>query len=1013
MYKRAVPEKLLQLRFKWLLVVGLVSFFLCSNFFTTHAQKFVVKPLPNIATMTEMKGRNFIKEPYAIEVDSMGFIHFVGGFGLIKYSGRREFHFVNGKGYERQVLTNITKDWEGNHWLSGFNGIARVMGDSVVPYPLPDKLKRWRKWVDNVYMDSAEVVHLAIRYFGYVQLTKAGELIENSRFEGIDHGHVVTHLADGTPFHFFVRSDERPPITPVYYLDSLGKLTQLTEMASSRLECVPALVEHNDGAITFSTGGRDVIRLKRDSLLLHRHFDYKVMHLFLDSREVLWIGTLDRGLYECTDDSLKNFNHYLDGAAAVAAEDLDGGLWIKSDSIMMGLLALPAIPNLSERNGYPMFKIVQKIVGTDDDIFLLTSANGIYSLKGDTAEKLPEPNVFQVQDDRTYKNQQLGVCYDHVNRKLWGCYRGMIARWDNDHWTEFRFDTSTAPQTIVYNLAELPNGGVLAVSRLQLFRVEEGLMVAASNKHNSKILDVEVEPSGKVWVSCENGLWTIEAGKFVRPMEVLPDVLKSSVYRVIFAQGEVLIMGHNSALYRITKNEAEKVIPENGNSVLKISKLSVDPNGDLWAGSIEPRGTLLRIRFRGHEVEVDSFEFDHLAARRIREDGVGLLVTKSKIYWGGHWGLFIADKESLRKESRKQRPFIYRIFVNHKKVPLQRHYDLTYNENFLRIQFDVITYPGLPVEYRYQLEGMDSTWHAVAVPEMTFSNVSPGDYTFRVQSRIPFGLWSESAEVTFFVEKPYWQTWWFRTGAGGLFFAFIYLLFQLRSRQIRQNEQQKSKVALEMSRLELKAVKAQLNPHFIFNSITSVMYYLSKNQPEQAENYLQRFAKLIRSILENSEKQTISLQEEVELMRHYVSLESERFSGSPIDFDVSFEKEHLEMVQLPPALFQPYLENAIWHGLQHKEGDRIIRLSGVSMGDKLEISIEDNGIGRVAARERGTKNRAQRSFGMMIATKRIKAFSQYELEEVVTEDLLDDQGNPAGTRVSFRIPLTASIQQIA
>lgn len=317
---------------------------------------------------------------------------------------------------------------------------------------------------------------------------------------------------------------------------------------------------------------------------------------------------------------------------------------------------------------------------------------------------------------------------------------------------------------------------------------------------------------------------------------------------------------------------------------------------------------------------------------------------------------------------------------------------------------DAISITHSQTEFQYRLVGLDSAWYKSDQSTVQYTNLDPGEYTFEFQSRSPQAWWSPTLTKRFLIAKPYWETWWFRSLAFSTLLGLIYFIVWYRTLQVKEAEQLKSATALQLSRLELRALKAQLNPHFIFNSISSVQYYLAKNKPIEAESYLQRFSQLMRALLENSEAVNVTLAEELQLMDTYVSLESERFFDNQIHFDCRAEGVQTENVLIPPALFQPYVENSIWHGLQSKQGQKHITVTIAHVANDLCIDIEDNGIGRAAAKEASTERKGHRSFGMTIASRRIQILNQSETEVVKLQDLYDNQGNAIGTRVSLSIP---------
>lgn len=212
----------------------------------------------------------------------------------------------------------------------------------------------------------------------------------------------------------------------------------------------------------------------------------------------------------------------------------------------------------------------------------------------------------------------------------------------------------------------------------------------------------------------------------------------------------------------------------------------------------------------------------------------------------------------------------------------------------------------------------------------------------------------------------------------------------------------------QMAEAEMQALRAQMNPHFIFNCLNSINRYIIKSDQTTASLYLTRFAKLIRLILDNSNSHSISLSNDLEALKLYIDMESIRFDKR-FDFSISVnENVQPDHVHVPPLLIQPYVENAIWHGLLNKgDGGKLdIRISRIK-ADLLMCTIEDNGIGREASRALQGKTVSRQSLGMKVTKKRLDILNHRSggNASVKIDDLYDESGAPAGTRIILQIPI--------
>ncbi|MCB9301261.1 MAG: histidine kinase [Lewinellaceae bacterium] len=333
-------------------------------------------------------------------------------------------------------------------------------------------------------------------------------------------------------------------------------------------------------------------------------------------------------------------------------------------------------------------------------------------------------------------------------------------------------------------------------------------------------------------------------------------------------------------------------------------------------------------------------------------------------------------------------------------------------ENFFSIEYAALNFT-LPEEntYFYKLEGLDEDWVDAGKRRVAnYTKLPPGQYKFCLKARNKDGVWS-SAEKTLaiVVRPPFWRTWWFIGLAFAMLLGLVYGGYRFRTRQIRREEQMKSAFNKKLAEVEMAALRSQMNPHFLFNCLNSINRFIQRNEPDAASSYLTKFSRLIRLVLDNSRSDQVSLRDEMEALRLYIELESMRFVGRftyGIDIASSLDTSSIE---LPPMLVQPYVENAIWHGLMHKESeDCYLWVRVFERGDRLIIEVEDNGIGREMARQLKSKSATlHKSHGMKVTAERIGLINEiYEARaEVQITDLKDEQGNAAGTKVTLSLLL--------
>lgn len=228
----------------------------------------------------------------------------------------------------------------------------------------------------------------------------------------------------------------------------------------------------------------------------------------------------------------------------------------------------------------------------------------------------------------------------------------------------------------------------------------------------------------------------------------------------------------------------------------------------------------------------------------------------------------------------------------------------------------------------------------------------------------------------------------------------------LEAQKIKQIE---TEFANKIAETEMTALRAQMNPHFIFNCLNSIKLYTLENDSQTASEYLTKFSQLIRLVLENSRSEKVSLQKELETLKLYIELEAMRFKDK-VQYQINIAP-HIDQqyIEIPPLLLQPYVENAIWHGLMHKDAGGTIIIDITQPSEYLlHIEITDDGIGRDMALEHKSKSATrQKSFGLKMTSERLDAINHlYQTNtEVKIIDLKDKEGNSTGTKVIIEIPL--------
>ncbi|HEY5392346.1 MAG TPA: histidine kinase, partial [Hanamia sp.] len=335
---------------------------------------------------------------------------------------------------------------------------------------------------------------------------------------------------------------------------------------------------------------------------------------------------------------------------------------------------------------------------------------------------------------------------------------------------------------------------------------------------------------------------------------------------------------------------------------------------------------------------------------------------------------------------------------------LPYHPVLKYNQNSLGISFDAIdlsTSNSSP-EYSYKLIPLDKSWSSPSKSKfVSFAQLPPGKYQFAVRAKDRASGWSRPAIFRFDIATAFWNRWWFRLIVIILASCIITSIFRARIQKIKKD----SLVQNQLKELEMKALKAQMNPHFIYNALNSIQSLFANDKKTEGIHYIGSFSRLLRQVLDNSENNVISLDKELETVGLYIQLESLR-----LDMQLQYRKNINEDIvtefeKIPPLILQPFVENALWHGLSRKEGVKEIIISCNIKDDWLICNIIDNGIGRQKALElKSISLLPHQSKAIEITRKRLIDFNDTALiSPIEFSDLHDANNNPCGTQVTVRI----------
>lgn len=472
-------------------------------------------------------------------------------------------------------------------------------------------------------------------------------------------------------------------------------------------------------------------------------------------------------------------------------------------------------------------------------------------------------------------------------------------------------------------------------------------------------------------------------------------------------------IGNNNGIYHFDNNKFIKIKNQWFNDLV-VSLCMIDSNR-LFVGGLRGIGIIdLKQFYRNDSVVIRYFNRDNgFFGNECQQNGV-TLDKDGKIWFVTTNSLVGLDPDKIPVSSESPIVYVSKVSVTDKdmhEVSIISTYlssgmlELDHHQVNLKFDFAGLCFRGPSfVKYRYMLTGHDLGWSEPSVSTFAaYTNLGPGKYTFRVIACNDEGRWSEKpAEINIVINPAFWQTWWFLSLVSLFVISLISLSTLAVTRGLRRKKQRELVYQKTVAELQFKTLKNQLAPHFIFNSLNSIGSSIYQNDTRTAYDMLVKFSRLIRHTLTHADKTSRSLAEEIEFVKYYLEIEKIRFDDR-FTFQITMDETVSPEIQVPRNIIQTFAENSIKHGLLYKDGPGHILIRIGNNGKRLEIIIEDNGIGRTAAEQyRGDST----GKGMEIFrefTRLFNAFNEEKIEFEI-EDIHQATEGSNGTRVRILVP---------
>ena len=633
-----------------------------------------------------------------------------------------------------------------------------------------------------------------------------------------------------------------------------------------------------------------------------------------------------------------------------------------------------------------------------------------------------------------------------ANLVMWGHGKSYVSTWDLD---THKIKTKKLESSFRINkIVKYKEGVYILVVERGLLFIDKDFNIKKHIAHLASIKDVLVTKNFDIYAALSRSAGIIPREK-IESNSLIDAVRKHILYvrthTIIQDYNEKIWIGSSLGLYYCEQDSSKHFIHEDGsNDINRISEMAltkdslllvgthgkglmgikndklifhwddsdklisnicrtlyVDEQNQLWIGT--DKGIQMINLNTGSEKIID--ESDGLSTNEIKS----IKVHDGKVWSATNNGLITFDVNQIKKNTEAPPIYITGLKIWEKDTTLHNSYELAYNQNNIKIEYVGLAYRAKnKLKYEYRMKGLNENWIETRTNFVRFPNLDAGEYTFEISAINEDGVKSTSPDsIVFVINKPYWEKLWFILLCAFLFLSVIGSIAYVW----RKNRKRKRQIENQIIELRMQALQAQMNPHFIFNSLSAIQSYMVFSDEKSALTYLVRFSRLIRMIFDFSDRKEISLQEELEFLKLYLVMEELRFNDKvKTNFSISSALEdHSEIIKLPPLLIQPIIENAFKHGLMHKGKGGKLLVSFEKEGTFLRCIIEDNGVGRAKTLSLNKINdQKSRSSGLKTTQKRIEISNfgktnTHNHNSLLIKDLFDAQNKPCGTRVEIRI----------
>ncbi len=916
----------------------------------------------------------------AIE-DDRSIMWFATDRGLVRFDGYEFQVFTTKDGLGSNVIFGFHKGYDNKIWFYLYNGGIGYIEEDKVSIPkfnelIKDKLKK--AIITSMYVGKDNTISLVSRngYYNFKYNSKQ-ELVHASDWNFYYYSHMC--LVDSLMYMFDSTS------TPIKQQDSMIKIGIKESIVQRFPNYKIPEISHRTDLIKTERGifgvQNDLIFQMVDTSIVQLNIlpGIATFSIFEDRRSNIWVGTERQGafcfkngdLQSTPQQFLSNYN------VTSVCEDIYGGMWFTTWDAGVFYLRNLNVQSFKYGNKYHSESISTMCVY--DSMLWVGTNNGSIFRQETSRKSRPKliykdfGKIFSIQRSKDelfirsairIPEQQLLIPKVNYSSKI--------------------IVTTTLSDTVwTYGRLEDPD-----ISPFELY---------LPRKIGSRI-ECIFYWKNKVFTGTQEGLFYLKNDNSweLYPLPFNPWIIdvttsESSIYMATKEHGILINDGENN--HYINK--------DNGILANHIRTIAIDKNQNLWIGTKKGINKIA-LNKKNEVINITEItDADGLISNEVNQ----ILYQDEQIWVATNEGISQFNSNQTFNNPLSPPIYLTSLGVNqaYKEFSIANEFD--HMSKAFNFKFAGINYPGNGLtKYKYRLKGFDGKWNETYDREARYM-LSPGNYIFEVMAQSSYGVWSQNpANYNFTINAPIWQRWWFLTLVICTFCALAFYLFNNRINALKKE----ASLKVKMAESQHQALSAQLKPHFVFNAINSIHNYIRKNDKEKSSEYLILFSKLIRQVLANSNEHLISIEQELQLVNKYLQIEQLRFKEK-LTYSLKVDDQiDVERMKIPTQLIQPYVENAIWHGLMHKEEPGHVSIKINQLENQLHCVIEDNGVGRKLAKK--NTNNSHKSSGMTINIQRLKLVEVIFKRPVklIIEDLKNELGEPSGTRVNLTIPIINS-----